>query len=101
MRALYPGLTRGDGFWGAINISSLRGTLSPNVYNAAFNVSRTEGQLISLVSWFGLVLLMFVSGFEIEQSFTHEDRRLATTLVLGATLLPLLAGLLIAQFYNF
>ncbi len=54
------------------------GHFSPDAVNWAFGSFPSEGKLLSLVSNLGLVLLMLVSGFEIQRSFSREDRRIAT-----------------------
>jgi Kef-type K+ transport system membrane component KefB len=45
------------------------GNFSPDLYSKIFNAFEFEGRLISAIYWLGLVLLMFVSGFEIQRSF--------------------------------
>jgi Kef-type K+ transport system membrane component KefB len=77
------------------------GFLYPEGENWIFAAYPTEGQLLSLVSWFGLILLMFVSGVEIRGTFSREDKRIATSFLLGATILPFLIGLVISRFYDF
>src|SRR6266700_315660 len=49
----------------------------------------------------GLVLLMFISGFEIQRSFSKEDRKIATSFLVGATVVPFIIGMLLPYFYNF
>jgi Kef-type K+ transport system membrane component KefB len=66
-----------------------------------FAASDTEGKLISLASWFGLILLMFISGFEVQKSFTRSDRRIVTSVLVGATGVSFLAGLLIPLVVDF
>lgn len=78
------------------------GYFSPGIHDWVFNAFEAEGKLLSLVSWFGLTLLMFVSGFEIERSFSEEDRNIAVGLLIGATAIPFLVGLLVASYlYDF
>ena len=79
------------------------GFLYPQGENWVFAAYPTEGQLLSLVSWFGLILLMFISGVEIHGTFSREDKRIATSFLLGATILPFLIGLALAttQVVNF
>ena len=66
-----------------------------------FSAYPSEGQLLFLISEFGLLLLMFVSGVEIHGTFSKEDKRTATAFLLGATILPFLIGLGISRVYNF
>src|SRR5206468_4899869 len=83
--------------------------LGPTVLGAAwpgaqrwlFHGSHAAGGVLSTVSWLGLVLLMFVSGFEIRGEFSREDRRITGILLLGATALPFLAGLIAPLVFDF
>ncbi len=77
------------------------GYLLPDTENWIFSAFSSEGKLLSLVSNLGLVLLMLVSGFGIQRSFSREDRRIATSFLLGATLVPFIIGILTPEFYNF
>ncbi len=49
---------------------TLLGFLAPSAYDWIFKAFNEEGKLISIIYWVGLILLMFISGFEIERSFT-------------------------------
>ncbi|TMI35556.1 cation:proton antiporter, partial [Candidatus Bathyarchaeota archaeon] len=77
------------------------GYLFPDSENWIFSAYPSEGQLLSLVSWFGLILLMFVSGVEIHGTFSQEDKRTAVAFLLGATILPFLIGLAVSRVYDF
>ncbi|HZY47025.1 MAG TPA: cation:proton antiporter [Candidatus Bathyarchaeia archaeon] len=77
------------------------GYLSPSTETWVFSAFSTEGQLLSLVSWFGLILLMFVSGVEIHGTFDRKDKRTASAFLLGATILPFTIGLAVARIYDF
>ncbi len=80
---------------------SVLGYLSPSSLTWLFEASDTEGKLISLASWLGLILLMFISGFEVQKSFTRSDRRIVTSVLVGATGVSFLAGLLIPLVVDF
>ena len=68
--------------------------------------ARHQGNILSFVYWLGLSLLMFLSGAETRQLFTHEERRevgwlavvgsgipFALVLIFGSRLIrPSLAG---------
>ena len=73
----------------------------PGVENWIFAAFPSEGALISVISYFGLVLLMFISGFEIQRSFSRQDRRIAISFLLGATVVPFIIGVLTPYIYNF
>src|SRR5436309_7812652 len=76
------------------------GHFSPDSMNRLFVGSTSEGKLLSLVSNLGLILLMLVSGFEIQRSFSGEDRRIATAFLIGATLVPFVIGVTIPSLVN-
>lgn len=80
---------------------TLLGYFAPSAYNWLFTAFDSEGKLISLIYWIGLILLMFVSGFEIERSFSKSDRKIIIALLLGSTLIPFAAGWLAPRFYDF
>jgi Kef-type K+ transport system membrane component KefB len=69
------------------------GALAPDAQRWVFDAFPAEGKLIALTSWFGLILLMFVSGLEIRTGLSRADRRVFFPLLFGATLLPFGAGL--------
>lgn len=80
---------------------SLLGHFFPQFYQWVFNAFPTEDKLLSIIYWLGLVLLMFVSGFEVQKSIQKHDRKTIFYLLVGATLIPFLAGWIAPQFYNF
>ena len=91
----------GEIFGGLILGPTLFGYLFPSFESWVFSAYSTEGQLLFLISEFGLLLLMFVSGVEIHGTFTREDKRTTIAFLLGATILPFIIGLGISRVYNF
>lgn len=77
------------------------GFVSPRTYAWIFNAFESEEKLISVIYWFGLVLLMFVSGFEVQKSFSKDDKKTIFAILLGATAIPFLAGWIVPSFYDF
>jgi Kef-type K+ transport system membrane component KefB len=77
------------------------GHLSPQIHNWLFNAFTEEGKLISIIYWFGLILLMFVSGFEIQKKFTGEDKKIIWAILFGSTLIPFWAGWIAPYIYDF
>ncbi|MUH00706.1 cation:proton antiporter, partial [Scytonema sp. UIC 10036] len=77
------------------------GHFMPEVYAWIFAAFETEGKLISLISYLGLTLLMFISGFEIQKSLDREDKQIILVLAFGSTIVPFLAGLMAPFIYNF
>ena len=91
----------GEIFGGLILGPTIFGYLFPDSENWIFSAYPSEGKLLSLVSWFGLILLMFISGVEIRGTFSREDKRTAVAFLLGATILPFLIGLAVSRAYDF
>jgi Kef-type K+ transport system membrane component KefB len=91
----------GEIFGGLLLGPTVLGFLLPASESWVFSGSASEGKLLSLVSWLGLILLMFVSGIEIHGTFSREDKRTAATFLIGATVLPFLIGIGISQIYDF
>jgi Kef-type K+ transport system membrane component KefB len=77
------------------------GAISGDAYRWVFDAFPEEGKLLSMASYFGLVLLMFFSGMEIRARFAAQDRRVAIPLLVGATILPFLAGLAAPLVFDF
>lgn len=91
----------GEIFGGLLLGPSFLGYFAPNIHIWIFLASEGEGKLLAMMSWFGLALLMFISGFAIERSFTRDDKKIATGLSLGAKIIPFLGGVLLTFFYDF
>src|SRR5438132_14400362 len=91
----------GEIFGGLILGPTFLGYFAPGAENWAFGAFRSEGALISVISYFGLIVLMFISGFEVKQSFSRQDRKIAISFLLGATVIPLLFGILTRYVYHF
>src|SRR5256884_3930878 len=91
----------GEIFGGLVLGPTFLAYVAPDAENWVFGAFVSEGALISLISYFGLVLLMFISGFEIQRSFSREDRKIATSFLVGATVVPFIIGMLVPFFYNF
>ncbi|MDD5633997.1 MAG: cation:proton antiporter [Candidatus Omnitrophica bacterium] len=77
------------------------GHFSPQAHNWLFNAFAEEGKLISIIYWLGLILLMFVSGFEIQKKFSSEDKKIVGAVILGATVIPFIAGWIAPYIYDF
>lgn len=77
------------------------GFFSPYAYQWIFNAFASEGQLIATIYWIGLLLLMFISGFEIQRSINRDDKKLIGAILVGSTAIPFLVGCYIPNFYDF
>src|SRR6201996_3967008 len=58
--------------------------------------AKHQGNILDFVYWLGLLLLMFLSGAEMQQLFSREERREVGWLTIVGTGLPFLLGLLFA-----
>jgi len=80
---------------------TILGFFIPSAYRWIFHAFASEGQVIATIYWVGLVLLMFISGFEIQKSLGKEDKKLIIAILIGATVIPLLIGWFTPNFYDF
>jgi Kef-type K+ transport system membrane component KefB len=74
------------------------GWLSPSLENNIFGPS-SEGELLTGLSWLGLVMLMFISGFELQKIFRKEDTKLILAILLGGTIISFAAGWIAPDLY--
>jgi len=91
----------GEIFGGLVLGPTVFGFIFPEAYIWTFNAFESEGKLISSIYWIGLVLLMFVSGFEMQKSVTKVDKKIILAVIIGATVIPIIAGWLASNFYDF
>lgn len=77
------------------------GHFFPSVHEWTFRAFPSEGQLIAIIYWIGLVLLMFISGLEIQKTVDREDKKLIGAILVGATVIPFLVGWFAPNFYDF
>jgi len=91
----------GEIFGGLILGPSVLGHFFPQAYHWIFNAFEAEGKLLSFIYWLGLVMLMFISGFEIQKSINNEDWKLISVVMVGSTAIPFLAGWLAPKVYDF
>src|ERR1700744_4479204 len=56
--------------------------------------ARQQGNILDFVYWLGLLLLMFLSGAEMQQLFSREERRTVAWLTIVGTGIPFLLGLI-------
>lgn len=72
---------------------SCLGYFLPGAYSSIFQAQGVMG-FMEIISWIGLVLLMFISGFEVQQNFKKEEKRWIFTLTGFSTVIPFIAGVL-------
>ena len=80
---------------------SVLGFFSPKTHAWLFSALGAEAQWLSMVHWFGLVLLMFISGFDLQKSLNRDDKRTILALTLGSTVIPFIAGWNAPSIYDF
>src|SRR5256712_7865953 len=91
----------GEIFGGLVLGPTFLGYVAPDAENWVFGAFPSEGALISVISYIGLVLLMFISGFEIQRAFSKEDRKIAASFLVGATFVPFVIGMAVPFVYDF
>lgn len=79
---------------------SLLGHVSPAAYDFVFKAYAFEGQALSVFYWFGLILLMFVSGLEQERWESTLDKKLIISLIVASTAVPILLGYITSGIVN-
>ena len=87
----------GEIFGGLMLGPTFFGYFVPDLYNRIFE---GEGKLLAVIYWFGLILLMFSSGFELNNKFSRHDKKTIVWLVVGSTLFPLIFGWVAASFFD-
>lgn len=84
----------GEIFGGMILGGSCIGHLFPDFFNSVFSGYTEEGKVLNIFYQLGLVFLMFSSGFHTNISITRSNARNYGFLFFGATVIPMLLGLL-------
>ncbi|MFA6217393.1 MAG: cation:proton antiporter [Candidatus Omnitrophota bacterium] len=82
----------GEIFGGFLFGKTVLGSWFPDIHRWLFYAFQEEGKLISVFYWLGLIMLMFISGFEIQKSFDREDKKIIIAISLGSTIIPFAAG---------
>jgi Kef-type K+ transport system membrane component KefB len=62
-------------------------------------LSKIHTPILSFVYWLGLLLLMFLSGAEMKQLFTREERKEVSWLVVVGTGIPFVIGLVLGPMF--
>lgn len=60
--------------------------------------AKHQGNILDFVYWMGLLLLMFLSGAEMQQLFSREERRTVGWLTIVGTGIPFLLGLILGPY---
>ena len=87
----------GEIFGGIILGPTFLGYFMPEIYKRIF---LGENSLLAVVYWFGLVFLMFGSGFELETKFNKRDKKTIIFIIIGSTVFPLIFGWYALSFFD-
>jgi len=71
---------------------SALGIAAPGAFAWLFAAGEGQARALEVLYWIGLVLLMFVSGFRVQQHLSREDGRTIAAVLLAATVPPFAAG---------
>lgn len=72
---------------------SLFGWLLPNLQGAIFPKSQEQSNLLSVVSWLGVLFLLIVTGLETDLNLIVRKGRTALLISLGGIIVPFITGL--------
>ncbi|WP_266079059.1 cation:proton antiporter domain-containing protein [Haladaptatus caseinilyticus] len=103
--AKYAGLPSvlGELLAGIVLGPSLLGTVAPGLFTMLFPQSAMQYHLLEVVSWLGLIMLLFITGFETDLDLIASRAKTATYTAGASILVPFVMGfgvayLLPAQF---
>ncbi len=80
---------------------TILGYFFPQASQWIFHAFEAEGKVLSLIYWIGLVMLMFIAGFETQHTFNKEDKKIITYILIGSTVIPFIAGWFIPSLFDF
>ena len=72
---------------------SLFGLVLPGVYGQVFPKSQIQADLLSVVSWLGVLFLLVVTGLETDLNLIIRKGRTALTISLGGIVVPFVTGM--------
>ncbi len=77
---------------------SLLGLLFPSVQTAIFPKSQTQSDLLSVVSWLGVLFLLIVTGLETDLNLILRKGKTALLISLGGIVVPFTTGVALGWF---
>ncbi|HPN30081.1 MAG TPA: cation:proton antiporter [bacterium] len=87
----------GEIFGGVLLGNTLLGYFFPEIHKTVF---ANQYNFLLVIYWFGLVLLMFISGFEIDFNFEKKDLKTVSILTVTTTIIPFLCGWYLTDLIN-
>ncbi|XGV98510.1 MAG: cation:proton antiporter [Leptolyngbya sp. BL-A-14] len=77
---------------------SLLGWAAPPIYTAVFPKSQVQSDLLSVVSWLGVLFLLIVTGLETDLNLILRKGKTALLISLGGILVPFSTGFALGEF---
>ncbi len=90
----WPALV-GEILCGIIFGPTIFGRLLPGLYATVFPADLIQQNMLETVSWFGVLFLLLVTGFEVRLSSVWKQGKAALTIGVVGVVIPLLIGLLV------
>lgn len=81
-------------FWGP----SIMGKFFPELIGVLIPGNPTQGYLLEAVSLIGAMLLLLMTGFEIDLNFIRRNGKTAALISLGGILLPFITGFVLGEY---
>lgn len=86
--------------FGGFVISSVFYSFAPDFTSSLFLGFSSQGHILNSFYHLGLILLMFMAGFNTKLNYNKENLKLISLLFVGATLLPSLAGWFFIDYFR-
>ena len=77
---------------------SLFGWIWPGLYAQIFPHSQTQADLLSVVSWLGVLFLLIVTGLETDLQLILRKGKTAFFISLGGIIIPFITGMILGRF---
>jgi Kef-type K+ transport system membrane component KefB len=77
---------------GALLGPSALGLAAPDIYAWLYQAGAEQARALEVLHWIGLVLLMFISGFRVQQHLSRDDGMTIVAVFVAATIPPFAVG---------
>jgi Kef-type K+ transport system membrane component KefB len=85
---------------GALLGPSALGLLIPDIYAWLYQSGPEQTHTLEVLYWIGLVLLMFISGFRVQQHLSRDDGLTIAAVFFAATVPPFAVGWMIPDWFD-